>query len=92
MTNLLVLLTCRLARTENMRKRKDITGQSVGINMDLNKFQIVSHQILNQKEAKLLKQLEDAERLRLYRYNQGKVLHHMVSKYSKGKVLKSVID
>jgi len=66
-TSLLVLLTCRLARAENMRKRKDITGES----------------ILNQQEVKLLKQLEDAERLRLYRYNQGKVLHHMVSKYSK---------
>ena len=37
-TNLLVLLTCRLARTENMRNRKDITGESVGFNIDQKEF------------------------------------------------------
>ena len=37
-TSLLVLLTCRLARAEDMRNRKDITGESVGINMDQNEF------------------------------------------------------
>ena len=37
-TILLVLLTCRLARTENMRNRKDITGERVGVNIDQNEF------------------------------------------------------
>ena len=41
-------------------------------------------QVLLKTEGKIAKQLKDAEHLRLYTTNQGDVLRHMVSKYSKG--------